>query len=381
MSVLEKEPAARPTAPPHLDDERELSTADNGAATAARRRRSRKPFVLAAVALILLAAAAAGVIYWLHARNFESTDDAFVEGHVIAISPQVPARVKRVPVSDNQYVNKGDVLVELDSTDYDVAVEQARASEAASHGRLDESKTQVDGARANLQEGQAEVSVAEAAFANAEADYARYQQLQKSNPGAVSKQQMDTSEWSHRSATAQLAQAKAKLAQAQAQVTTAEATVKTAEADVAKAAADTKHAEVNQSYCRITAPESGRVTRKSVEGGMYVQTGQNLLALVPDDVWIVANFKETQLARIKPGQPVTISIDAWPGRTFTGKIDSIQSGTGSRFSMLPAENATGNFVKVVQRVPVKIALDPGQANDRDHPLAPGMSAEPEVNVR
>jgi membrane fusion protein (multidrug efflux system) len=348
----------------------------------ATRKTSRKrPVLLGLLLVLMVGGAIAGTLYWLHARQFESTDDAAIEGRVIPISPQVPARVQAVRVEDNSPVHKGDVLVELDPTDYRVALEQARATEAAARGRLDEAKAQIAAATAGRDEAEADIAVAEANAGNAASDLKRYQDVAESNPAAVSKQQLGNVVATQRSTQALVAQAKAKLAAAEAKTLTAQAAVEGAQGDLAKASADVHRADVNLTYCTITAPEDGRITRKNVEPGSYVQTGQALLALVPPDVWVTANFKETQLEQVRPGQSVNVTVDAYPAQRFTGKVDSIQSGTGSRFSVLPAENATGNFVKVVQRVPVKITLDPGQAQDKDRVLAPGMSVVPEVKVR
>ena len=345
----------------------------------AGKKRRKKPVVLAVLAFFVLVGGAIGALWAIHASHFEDTDDAFIEGRVIPISPQIAARVQAVHIKDNQLVHQGDLLVELDPTDYQVALDQANASAAAVSGQLVQAQAQVPASQASLLEAQAELSQAQANAASADADYKRYQQLSAGTPGAVSKQQMDSSNAAQLSADAQIAHANAKVAEVQAQIETAKANVVAAQGNVAKAQADIHKAQVNLSYCTIKAPEDGRITRKNVEPGSYVQAGQSLLALVPPDVWVVANFKETQLDRMRIGQPVTFDVDAYPGREFTGKIESIQSGTGSRFSMLPAENATGNFVHVVQRVPVKIVPDSGQL-DADHPLVPGMSVEPQVRV-
>ena len=233
------------------------------------------------------------------------------------------------------------------------------------------------------EESRAEVAVAEAnAQRWAQSDHDRYVDAStRGTAGAISKQQLDNATATWRSTEAQVQQARAKLAASDAQIATAQAAVEGARGDLEKAAADVHRAAVNLSYCTLTAPEDGRITKKNVEPGSYVQTGQNLFAIVPPEFWVVANFKETQLDRVRPGQPVKVFIDAYPEKEFTGHVESIQSGTGSRFSVLPAENATGNYVKVVQRVPVKITFDPGQIEDAAHPLAAGMSAVPEVKVR
>ena len=266
-------------------------------------------------------AACAAFGYWLYARNFESTDDAFIESHVVAVSPNVSGTVTEVDVADNQSVELGAPLLQIDPRPFQARLDQAKA----------------------------EVQAAQADADNAEADFARDRQLFKRD--AVSKQTLD-----HASASAQGAQARLELAR------------KRVDADA-----------LDLSYARLTAPVAGLVARKSVEVGGYVQAGQQLLALVPRESWVIANFKETQLTRMRAGQPATIRVDAYPGRRFTGRVDSIQSGTGSRFSLLPPENATGNFVKVVQRVPVKIVFDPPP--DPSVLLAPGMSVVPEVRVR
>ena len=338
--------------------------------------------VLLGVLLIgLIVGAATGVYYWIASQNFETTDDAIVEGRIIPISPQVTARVKAVHVSDNQAVHRGDSLVEFDPTDYQVALDQARANQAAAEGRFAQAVAQVDSAKADRDQAQAALAVAQASAKSADSDYNRYQDAFHQNAGSISRQQMDSATAMWMTTQAQVQQARAKLAWAQTQITTCEAAVQGAQGELAKAQADVHRAQVNLSYCNVVAPEDGRVTRKNVEPGSYVQAGQSLLAIVPPDYWIIGNFKETQLDRIRAGQPVNITIDAYPDQTFTGMVDSIQAGTGSRFSVLPSENATGNFVKIVQRVPVKILFTPRDGTGADHPLAAGMSAVPSVRVR
>lgn len=335
---------------------------------------------LLVLGLLLAVGVATAVVYWIGSQGFESTDDATVEGRVIPISPQIAARVEAVRINDNEMVRKGDLLVELDPTDYQVAVDQAKASELAAAGKLAEARANVDSAKAARDEATAAVAIADANASSAQSDYNRYLEASRSNAGAISRQQMDAVTASWRSTAAQVQEARAKLAAAEAQIATSDAAVASAQAELQRAAADSHRAQVNLSYCQIKAPEDGRITRKNIEPGSYVQAGQSLFAIVPNEFWIVANFKETQLDRMRAGQSVKIRIDAYPEREFTGKVDSIQAGTGARFSMLPAENATGNFVKVVQRIPVKILLDAGAA-DADHPLAAGMSAVPQVQVK
>lgn len=346
------------------------------------RKPAPRPFYRRPIFLVLMLILAAGIFfavrYEMVARHYESTDDAFIEGHVIPISPEISARVSAVYVGDNTFVHKRDLLVALDPVDYQAALDQVRGAEAAARGKLQQARSQVIAANAAREEAVAGVDVATVNADNMALDLKRYEGLDER---ARSKQQLDNAVAAQKTAQAQVEQARAKLASAESQIVTAQASVTAAEGDLSKASADVHRADVNLGYCRITATEDGRITRKSVESGSYVSAGQALFALVPSDVWVVANFKETQLGSMRPGQGVNIHVDAFPEKVFTGKVDSIQAGTGSRFSMLPAENATGNFVKVVQRVPVKIVLDPGQTNDSARILAPGMSVEPSVKVR
>ncbi|MDB5328713.1 MAG: secretion protein HlyD family protein [Phycisphaerales bacterium] len=328
--------------------------------------------------VVLVVGIIAGVIYWLHARDYVSTDDAFIESHAVQISPQITARVLRVYVDDNTLVKEGDPLIELDPIDYQVALDQAKGSEAASQGKLEQTKAQVTSSRAALDEAKANLDAANVAFENADRDLKRFEALEER---ARSKQQFDNAVTAQKNAAANVAQAKAKVASAESQIAVAVANVTGAQGEYDTSIANRRRAEVNLGYTHVVAPAAGRVTTKNVEPGMYATTATPLMAIVRDDVWVVANFKETQLTDMRLNQPVTIKIDAYPDKDYTGKVQSIQAGTGARFSVLPAENATGNFVKVVQRVPVKIVFDEGQSKDPDHLLAPGMSVIPYVKIR
>ena len=287
-------------------------------------------------------------------------------------------RVLAVHVADNQLVRQGDVLVDLDPTDYQVAIDQAKGSLAAMEGKQREAEAQIPAAQAQRDEARAQLEAAQTNFDNADRDLKRFESLDER---ARSKQQYDSAIATQKSDWAAVEQARAKVTSAESQITTAQAAALAAKGDVEKATADLHRAEVNLGYCQIKATEDGRVTRKNVEPGAYVTPGEALFAIVPPEVWVVANFKETQLNYMRAGQPVTVHLDAYPGHDFNGHVDSIQSGTGSRFSMLPAENATGNFVKIVQRIPVKIVLDQDQNDDLTRSLVPGMSVEAEVKVR
>jgi membrane fusion protein (multidrug efflux system) len=348
------------------------AAAEPAAAGTATRSRLRLAGFLAAG---LVLAGAAGTAYYTRlVAPYESTDDAFIDGHVVGITPQVSGRVTAIHVDDNQTVHKGDLLVELDPTDYQVALEQARGAEAAAKGKLEQARAGVDAAASAVAEAQAALHSVQATVENADRELKRQQGL---DARARSQKDLDTAVVNHKTAAAALERAAAQRQTALAQVASARASVIAADGDHQKAQADTRRAEVNLGYCRITAAADGRVTGKAVDPGAYITPANPLLQIVPAQVWVVANFKETQLRGMHPGQPVTVSIDAYPDLALTGWVDSIQSGTGSRFSVIPAENATGNFVKVVQRVPVKILLD----GTGGRLLAPGMSVEPKVRIR
>ena len=428
------------------------------------RRMAQRIAVVVALAVALVFAGR----YYLHARANESTDDAFVEGHVIPVSPRLAGHVRTVHIQDNQAVKKGDLLVEIEPADFEVrlelaraalrvalarsraadfgtdlvrvtskagedeasaalsrtrsALETARSQVAAARSRVEQAEAQKVTAEASAAQAAAEVSAWEAEVGRADADYKRYQEAIQSK--GVSRQQLDQAAAAARTAGARLDAARKKVAVVQAQAgevqaakSAAAASLQQAESQVAEAesrineaigrragagGASTqiavsrsqaeattaeieqaqqrvRQAELDLSYTRILAPETGRVTRRTAEEGAYVQVGQALLAIVPKDVWVVANFKESQVAHLHAGQPASVRVDAFGGLVLRGHVASLQAGTGSRFSLLPPENATGNFVKVVQRLPVKIDFDEEPPADRF--LAQGMSVFAEVKIR
>ncbi len=338
-------------------------------------RPNRTGFRVAMVILPLLVIGA-GVYYYFAMRPYEDTDDAFIDGHVTAIAPQVPGRVVSLLVKDNQRVKQGDVLVELGPRDYEVRLAQARARLAGSKTQFEQARAQVVVDEAKAEQEHAKVVVAEAEAERTQADLKRYQGAESRS---VSRTQLDSVGTQARSTAAEVQVARNREKAAVAQAALSKAGVETAAADVQQAEAAVRQAELDLSYTKVVAPEDGFVTHRTVEVGAYVQTGQALLALVTEKVWVVANFKETQLTYMKPGQPVRIEIDAYPGKEFKGHVDSIQRGAGARFSLLPPENAAGNYVKVVQRVPVKIVFD--SPPDPEFTLGPGMSVVPVVRVR
>jgi membrane fusion protein (multidrug efflux system) len=331
---------------------------------------------LLAAAAVLAILTAVIFYYVLCVAPYESTDDAFLDGYVTLVSPRVPGQVTRLLVTDNQEVQAGDVLVEIDPRDYEASLAQARADLAVARSQHEQSQAQVKVSAAKVAQAQAAVTAAEAEAQRATDDLNRYETVESR---AISKSAFDQAQAQARSATANLAAARSQSKAAEAEVVLSEAGVETAAASSQLAEAKLQQSELNLSYTKILAPLAARVTARTVQSGNYVQPGQALLALVPRNVWVTANFKETQLTHMHAGQPVELRVDAYPNRKFKGKVDSLQAGTGARFSLLPPENAVGNYVKVVQRVPVKIVFDEELPTNLD--IAPGMSVVPEVRVK
>ncbi|HTW23037.1 MAG TPA: HlyD family secretion protein [Candidatus Baltobacteraceae bacterium] len=382
--------------------------------------RARLFLVIAGIVVIV-----GGIFAWRYFASYESTDDAEVDGHLMPLSARISGYVLHVNVDDNQAVHKGDVLVEIDPRDYETALDQAKANLASAQAtarslnitvpvtsvtttsQVSSSQADIDNAQAGIvaarqqyDASQADLIQAQANNVKAQNDLVRYKQLV--DKLEISKQLYDQAVAAAASGDASVAAAKANVAaadqqitQARARLATAEANLRSsqtgpqqvastrakalsAEADVQQKQAALEQAELNLQYTKIIAPVDG-VISKSVEVGMNVQPGQQLLTIVPlNDVWVTANFKETQLKYMRPGQTAEIKVDA-NGRTYQGHVDSIANSSGARLSLLPPENATGNYVKVVQRIPVKIVLNPGQNSD-DY-LRLGMSVEPKVWVK
>jgi membrane fusion protein (multidrug efflux system) len=327
-------------------------------------------------ATVILAMIGGGIWYWLSTRNFVSTDDAFIDAYTTQVAPRVAGQVTKLLFADNEHVAAGQTLLLIDPRDFQAKLDQAKAQQASAEASLSQAQAQVAVQQASIDQARANVRVAEADMLQARQDYDRYQKIAS---GAVSRQQIDAATATFHSAQAKLDANRQMVGGAQAQERAAQAQVLAARASLQQAAANTQTAELQLSYCTIVAPEAGIVTHRTVSAGNYVNAGQALFALVQDDRWVTANFKETQLAAIRPGQDVDIVIDAVPSITFHGKVDSFQGGTGTAFSVLPAENATGNYVKIVQRLPVKIVFDDPRL--KDYELAPGMSVTPSVRVR
>src|SRR6202051_197866 len=385
----------------------------------------RTKWILIIVALVILV----GVFFlWRYLGSYESTDDAQIDGHVNSVSARISGHVSKLNVDDNQYVEKGTVLVEIDPADYEVAAAQARAEYADAQAQASaaginvpitnvNTASQVSGAQAGVSSAQAGIAAARQQFeaaksqvaqadannTKAQNDLARYKQL--IDKQEISQQQYDQAVASAQAAAAtlqaarstadasaaQIRQAQSKLQQAGADLRTADTApqqmrVTQARALSAKANADQKKAQLDQTelnlqYTKVIAPVNGIVSNRTVEVGQNVQPGQEMMKVIPvddGDLWVTANFKETQLKNIRPGQAVDINVDA-NGKTYKGKVDSIAGASGARFSLLPPENATGNYVKVVQRLPVKIVFNPGEIKGRE--LRPGMSVTPKVWIK
>ena len=338
----------------------------------------QRPILLTVMAVVLLTALIGGILWWLNARKFESTDDAFIDTHIVRLAPQTSGRVTAVYVDDNALVEAGHPVIDIDSADVQTRVAQAQAQKAQAQAGVDNARAQIVVDQTSYRQAQSDVAANEAVAVKAARDLARYRNLQAINPAAVAPQQIDQAVATAEQTAAQRDSARKVVGTRLAQVAAAKTQVKSNEDQVKAADASLQEANVNLSYNRLVAPVAGHVTQKTVAVGAYVQAGTQLLAIVPLQVWVTANFKETQLAHMRVGQTVSLKVDACPASKITGKVDSIQRGAGQAFGVLPPENATGNYVKVVQRVPVKIVLD---TLPHECPLGPGMSVSPTVRVR
>ncbi len=404
-------------------------------------KRRNRPILFAALGLGAVVAGSFGFRWWQYASTHQETDNATVAGHVFQISSRLPGTVLAVPVEDNQQVEPGDILVQLDPAEYQVKVQQAQAALAVAQrqaetaqagislsgqtaqgqnteaqGNLNRALASISTAQAAVSEAQSGVPVAQAELTQTEAnlvkvkaDLDRYQSLYSS--GAVSKQQLDSAQAAYDMALAQkkaaaqrVNQAQAKLIQAQEGVTQAQAQLEAsrgglqqaqagsqqtevsrrqyaaANAAIAQAQSSLAEAQLQLSYTNIKAPATGHVGRKTVEVGERLQAGQALMAVVGNEIWVTANFKETQIGQIRSGQLVEVKLDAFPGQSFSGRVNSFSPASGAEFALLPPDNATGNFTKVVQRIPVKIVLNAESVKGHESQISPGMSATAAVDI-
>ena len=357
-------------APAELTVEKPRGTLLPGALGAVR----RNPIKAGVGAIAVVAALAAGVVWYLHARDYESSDDAFVDGRPVYVELQVSGVIEAAPVTDNQIVKAGDLLVRIDARDYQAAVDLAAAQILQAEAGVASVSAQIYEQAATISEVGRAVVETQAALDFSKQENTRYQDLVAKGAGTEQRAQQSASVLDSKRAALSAAQFGQSAAQRQKLVLDAQG--KSAEAALATAKAQKEAADANLSRVELRATTEGRVTKLTAVAGQLATPGQVVMILVPLEVWVTANFKETDLTDIRPGQPVAIYVDAY-GRNFPGHVDSIQAGSGTVFSLLPAENATGNYVKVVQRIPVKITFD----RQPDALLGLGMSVEPTVTLR
>jgi membrane fusion protein (multidrug efflux system) len=375
---LEREAPQQPDAEQGRKIEQQSADHDKGneRKPSLRDRLRAHPFMTALGVAALAIVSIGALAYWLNVRHYESTDDAFIAARSFSVAPKVGGYVTDVPVTDNQHVKAGDVLARIDERDYKIAVDQARAQVAVGHANADNIQAQIASQREQIAQAKAQVEQAEAQLQFAQQEEARARDLVQKGAGTVQREQQTRSDLQAQEANT--TRAKAALTAAELGIKTLEAQLESAKASLQQAQAQLDQANLNLQYTSVTAAESGHVVKLSAAKGTFATAGQSLMMFVPDEVWVVANYKETQLADMRPGQTVEVRIDAYPGRKFTGRVASVQPGSGTAFSLLPAENATGNYVKVVQRVPVKIVIDNWP---EDLPVGPGMSVVPWTRVR
>ena len=342
----------------------------------------KRPLFWIVFALVAGALLIGGILYYLDARQYESTDDAFVDAHIVRLAPQVAGTLQQVADVDNRHVAAGTLLAVIAPGTPQTQLSEAQANASQAEAQLQQARAQVAAAIAQRNQAADQALAPAADAARAQQDLARYQQLQQLDPAAVAGQQLDQARAAARNASAQAAAARRNVDSAAAQIAVAREQVGAAEALVKARRAQIAEAKVTIGNLELRAPVAGQVVNRSVNVGSYVAPGTNLMAIVPDKMWVTANFKETQLALMRPGQPVTIKVDAFPDIEFLGHVDSIQNGAGQAFSILPPQNASGNYVKVVQRVPVRIVFDLKHGPDpRKYAIGPGMSVVPTVKVR
>lgn len=337
--------------------------------------------VLIVVGLIALAAIVAGGRMWYRSSNFVETENAYITGHVHPVSARIPGVVTKVLFDDNQLVKAGDVLAELDPADQGVKVEQIQAQIASVQQQIVQANASVEQARAQASAAGAQVVQAQANLVRAKQDAERYGQLYNTNMKAVSKAEVDAATAARAGATADVTARRDNANAAKAQIAAAASAREVLKAQVKVLQAQLKDAQQQLGYNQIVAPVGGRIGKRSVEVGARIQPGQQLAAIVQDDVWVTANFKETQLPGLAPGQEVRIEVDALKDKELVGRVDSFSPASGNQFALLPADNATGNFTKIVQRVPVKITFKPEDLKKYAGRLVPGMSTVVEIDLR
>ncbi|MEB3843681.1 HlyD family secretion protein [Pseudomonas guariconensis] len=328
--------------------------------------------------LVLLVALAFLAHWYFKGRFYESTDNAYVQGEITRISSQLGARIDNVLVEDNQHVTKGELLVHLERADFELAVERARAALATREAEREQAQSRLTQQGSLIAAGQAQVAANQATFNRSQLDLNRAQALRK--PGFVSEERVTTLSAESHVARSQVDKAQADLQSQRQQVNALSADLKRLDAQIANARADLAQAELNLSRCEIRAPISGTIGQRNARNGQVVQAGAYLLSIVPDeDIWVQANFKETQIGRMHPGQRAELVFDSYPDTPIEGQVNSLFAASGAQFSLLPPDNATGNFTKVVQRIPVKLTF--AADNPLHGHIRPGMSVTVTVDLR
>jgi membrane fusion protein, multidrug efflux system len=363
-----------------------------GSETTAGKGNNKKKRISIIIFIALTVIGAVTVYFYLRYKATHiSTDDAFVEGHIHTIASKVSGTVKKINVRDNQLVRKGDILVEIDPADYEVKVKEASSTLGKERSKLSEIEAKIEVSEQRLSElnaatkaAKANLELQEANLKLAAIDFRRAEKLLEKE--AIPRERYDNARTGYEVAVSRVKAAGEQAKQAEMAVETQKAIIKQAKTAkppqisfILEKEAKLRAAELNYGYTRIFAPSDGYITKKTVEAGNQIEVGLPLMAVVPlDNIWVVANYKETQLEKVKPGQRVEMKVDTYPGKTFNGKVDSIMAGSGAVFSLFPPENATGNYVKVVQRIPVKIVFEKG--TDPEHVLRIGMSVTPTILV-
>lgn len=335
--------------------------------------KKKRVVVPAIIAVIMITC---GILAAIHSTYYQSTDDAFVEGRLISVAPRVAGPITKLLVDDNDEVKEGQLLMEIDPNDYEVKLHQTEAKLAQAKAQLKVSQKEVETGVSNLSQSYQDVTSTSSKLDFAQKDYKRYHDMYKA--GIASKQEYDNSRTNLTVAKSNHKGANDKSKAMKSALESHQAKTEAVAADIQRLEAEVEQAKLDLSYTKIYAPQSGMVSARSVEKGNYVQIGQPLMQIVPKKVWVVANFKEIQLTYMKPGQPVLIKIDTYPRKKFKGKIDSIQRATGAKSSLFPPENAVGSYVKIVQRVPVKIVFEEDISG---YNIVPGMSVVPKVKIK
>lgn len=364
-------PETRQPAEPPSNEESDIEEHGPGGFRGALKKH---PVAMIVCGILLVAGVIGGTAWYLHARHYESTDDAFIDGRPVLVSPQVTGSIVSVNVTDNQVVKTGDLLAKIDPRDYQAALDQADAQIRQAEATMDNLDAQVAAQHSQVEQATKQVAEAQAAFNFSQDENTRYQDLVQKGAGTVQRAQQAASDFQGKKASLDAAGAAKTSAERQIDVLLAQKAAAAAQRDQNKA--QKAQAEANLGRTELRATVDGRVAKLTAAVGALATSAQSIMVIVPLEVWVTANFKESQLALMRVGQAVDISVDAY-GRTFPGRVNGIQSGSGTAFSLLPAENATGNYVKVVQRVPVKITFD----QLPDVQLGPGMSVVPTVTVR